>query len=181
MADKKKIDNHPSAGNPDPKTVSNATRVNEPYPENVDPNHPSSGTGPSNPDPKTVSNATRVNEEVAPHPENVNNNSHDNPLSKKDNELPPSSDQPDEIERKTQEQLQYEEKGRKKLVVEGGENDTSHATIGKGEEKEAREQNKDFHNKKSSHKKSSSSKDDDDEEEVKKTVFKKEEETKKKF
>ena len=123
MADnKKKIDNHPSAGNPDPKTVSNATRVNEPHPENVDPTHPSSGTGPSNPDPKTVSNATRVNEEVAPHPEN------DNPLSK---ELPPSSDQPDEIERKTQEQLQYEVEGRKKKVVEGGENDTSHATIGK--------------------------------------------------
>ena len=148
MADKKKIDNHPSAGNPDPKTVSNATRVNDevsPH-KDVDPNHPSSGTGPSNPDPKTVSNATRVNEEVAPHPENVNDNraqnNHGNPLSKKDNELPPSSDQPDEIERKTQEQLQYEEKGRKKLVVEGGEDDTSHATIGKDEEKEAREQNK---------------------------------------
>ncbi len=141
MVDKKKIDNHPSAGNPDPKTVSNATRVNEPHPENVDPTHPSSGTGP-NPDPKTVSNATRVNEEVAaPHPENVDDN-HGNPLSKKDNELPPSSDQPDEIERKAREQLQYEEKGRKKLVVEGGENDTSHATIGKNEEKEAREQNK---------------------------------------
>lgn len=134
----KKIDNHPSAGNPDPKTVSNATRVNEPHPENIDPNHPSSGTGP-NPDPKTVSNATRVNEEVAPHPENVDNN-HGNPLSK---DLPPSSDQPDEIERKTQEQLQYEVEGRKKKVVEGGEDDTSHATIGKNEEKEAREQNKD--------------------------------------
>lgn len=142
MADnKKKIDNHPSAGNPDPKTVSNATRVNEPHPENVDPTHPSSGTGP-NPDPKTVSNATRVNEEVAPHPENVDNNK-GNPLSKTDNELPPSSDQPDEIERKTREQLEYDEKGRKKLVVEGGENDTSHATIGKNEEKEAREANKD--------------------------------------
>lgn len=161
MADnKKKIDNHPSAGNPDPKTVSNATRVNEPHPENVDPTHPSSGTGP-NPDPKTVSNATRVNEEVAPHPENVDNNrsfndNHGNPLSKKDNELPPSSDQPDEIERKTQEQLQYTDKGRKKLVVEGGENDTSHATIGKNEEKEAREQNREAkksQNKKSSHNK----------------------------
>jgi hypothetical protein len=147
MADnKKKIDNHPSAGNPDPKTVSNATRVNEPHPENVDPTHPSSGTGPSNPDPKTVSNATRVNEEVAPHPEDNNraqqDNNHGNPLSKKDNDLPPSSDQPDEIERKAQEQLQYEVEGRKKLVVEGGENDTSHATIGKNEEKEAREQNR---------------------------------------
>lgn len=150
MADnKKKIDNHPSAGNPDPKTVSNATRVNEPHKEDVDPTHPSSGTGPSNPDPKTVSNATRVNEEVAaPHPEN----NRGNPLSKKDNELPPSSDQPDEIERKAQEQLQYEDKGRKKLVVEGGENDTSHATIGKNEEKEAREQNREA-NKKSHPKK----------------------------
>ena len=62
---------------------------------------------------------------------------------KKDNELPPSSDQPDEIERKTREQLAQKEDGRKKRATEGGENDTSHATIGKNEEKEAREQNKD--------------------------------------
>ena len=146
---KKIVDNHPSAGNPDPKTVSNATRVNEP----LDPNdprsvhngatHPSSGNG--NPDPKTVSNATRVNEPVPPATttaaeETVVVNKKEKEVVK--NDLPPSSDQPEEIERKAQEELQYTDKGKKKKVVEGGESDMSHATIGKNEEKEAREQNK---------------------------------------
>jgi hypothetical protein len=141
---KKKIDNHPSAGNPDPKTVSNATRVNEP----LDPNdprsvhngatHPSSG----NPDPKTVSNATRVNEPVPPATTTaaVVVNKKEKEVVK--NDLPPSSDQPEEIERKAQEELQYTDKGKKKKAIEGGESDMSHATIGKNEEKEAREQNK---------------------------------------
>ena len=136
---------------PDPKTQSNATRVNDEVSPHQDGDNNDHDEGERFPDPKTQSNATRVNEEVAPHQDNAEPpkpkaepaKTGGNPLSKKDNELPPSSDQPDEIERKTREQLAQKEDGRKKRATEGGENDTSHATIGKNEEKEAREQNKD--------------------------------------
>ena len=137
---------------PDPKTQSNATRVNDP----VRPNPGANDDGPQDngqaqPDPKTLSNATRVNDQYRPNPDgtapqpqqNSEWNPHGNPVSKKSNELDPSSDQPNEIARKEREQEAQKEDGRKKRATEGGENDTSHATIGKNEEKEAREQNKD--------------------------------------
>lgn len=96
-----------------------------------------------NPDPKTVSNATRVNEP------NDNNNrvveEHDiikAVTSEETSPYTPQSDQPEELERKAREESEHEEKGRKKKVIEGGEYDTSHATIGKNEEKEARAANK---------------------------------------
>lgn len=103
-----------------------------------------------NPDPKTVSNATRVNEpdnreknlekqRQAANADADNNNQEEEPTSPET----PLSDQPEEIARKAKEELQHEEAGRKKKVVEGGDKDVSHATIGKDEEKEAREENKD--------------------------------------
>ena len=136
---------------PDPKTQSNATRVNDEVSPHQDGNNNNNEEeGERFPDPKTQSNATRVNEEVAPHQDNVEPpkpksepKTGGNPLSQKSTELPPSSDQPEEIERKTREQLAQKEDDRKKRAVEGGDKDTSHATIGKNEEKEAREQNKD--------------------------------------
>jgi hypothetical protein len=101
-------------GNPDPKTVSNATRVNEP--DNRE---------------KNLEKQRRANTDA--------NNNNDNGTSPET----PLSDQPEEIARKAKEELQHEEAGRKKKVVEGGDKDVSHATIGKDEEKEAREENKD--------------------------------------
>jgi hypothetical protein len=106
----------------------------------------------SPPDPKTVSNATRVDEWVDAN--GVRHTGSDDGTKKKNtnqggsnidedvDELPPSSDQPEEIARKAREELAHEEKGRKKEVVEGGDKDVSHATIGKDEEKKAREENK---------------------------------------
>jgi hypothetical protein len=98
-----------------------------------------------NPDPKTVSNATRVNEpdnrlekQRQQQQQNENNNQEEKPTSPET----PLSDQPDEIARKAREEQKFHEEGRKKKVVEGGEKDVSHATIGKNEEKEAREENK---------------------------------------
>jgi hypothetical protein len=115
----------------------------------------------SPPDPKTVSNATRVDEWVDVN--GVRHTGSDNGTKKNQekgsnidedvDELPPSSDQPEEIAKKAKEELQHEEAGRKKKVVEGGDKDVSHATIGKDEEKEAREDNK-----KDNHKKSNDSK-----------------------
>jgi hypothetical protein len=118
----------------------------------------------SPPDPKTVSNATRVDEWVDTN--GVRHTGSDDGTKKKNtnqggsnidedvDELPPSSDQPEEIARKAKEELAHEEKGRKKEVVEGGDKDVSHATIGKDEEKEAREEKK-AADKKSDNKKSS--------------------------
>jgi hypothetical protein len=119
----------------------------------------------SPPDPKTVSNATRVDEWVDVNgvrhtaadrdsKKNAANNQKGSNIDEDVDELPPSSDQPEEIARKAREELQHEEKGRKKEVVEGGDKDVSHATIGKDEEKEAREEKK-AADKKSDNKKSS--------------------------
>jgi hypothetical protein len=117
----------------------------------------------SPPDPKTVSNATRVDEWVDTN--GVRHTGSDDGTKKKNtnqggsnidedvDELPPSSDQPEEIARKAKEELAHEEKGRKKEVVEGGDKDVSHATIGKNEEKEAREQNREANKKSHSKKK----------------------------
>jgi hypothetical protein len=113
----------------------------------------------SPPDPKTVSNATRVDEWVDANgvrhtgsddgtKKNNASNQKGSNIDEDVDELPPSSDQPEEIARKAKEELQHEEKGRKKAVVEGGDKDVSHATIGKDEEKEAREENKKASNKK---------------------------------
>jgi hypothetical protein len=105
----------------------------------------------SPPDPKTVSNATRVDEWVdvngvrhtgSDDGTKKNTNQKGSNIDEDVDELPPSSDQPEEIARKAKEELAHEEQGRKKKVVEGGDKDVSHATIGKDEEKEAREENK---------------------------------------
>lgn len=150
---------------PDPKTVSNATRINDdanPNPAAAGDNNPRNN-GQAQPDPKTVSNATRVNDQYRPNPDgtapqpkqNSEWNAHGNPVSKKDNDLDPSSDQPKEIARKQKEDEEFKEEGRKKKVTEGGEKDIAHATIGKDEEKEAKDSNKS--KKASDHKKSKKS------------------------
>jgi hypothetical protein len=100
-------------GNPDPKTVSNATRVNEP-------------------DNRLEKQRRAVADADA------NNNNNDNGTSPET----PLSDQPEEIARKAKEEQKYHEEGRKKEVVEGGDKDVSHATISKKDLEKAKEQNK---------------------------------------
>lgn len=106
----------------------------------------------SPPDPKTVSNATRVDEWVDA--EGVRHTAADRNKQKKNtnakggnidedvDKLPNSSDQPEEIEEKEEEQEAQKVDIDKKQQTEGGKKDTSHATIGKDEEKESKDQNK---------------------------------------
>jgi hypothetical protein len=155
---------------PDPKTTSNATRINDqanPNPAAGD-NSPKDN-GQAQPDPKTVSNATRVKDQYRPNPDGSHNqqpqqysewNEGGNPVSKKNDDLDPSSDQPPTIQNKENEdESKGVEKG-KKIAEEGGDKDISHATIGKEEEKEAKEQNKDKKQQEKDSKKSDNKKSD---------------------
>ena len=106
MADNK---NKKGEAQPDPKTTSNATRINDPANPNpaAGDNNPRDN-GQAQPDPKTVSNATRVNDQYRPNPDanrpqpaqNSEWNEGGNPVSKKTDDLDPSSDQPPTIAKK---------------------------------------------------------------------------------
>jgi hypothetical protein len=113
----------------------------------------------SPPDPKTVSNATRVDEWVDAdgvrhtaadrNKQKKNTNAKGGNIDEDVDKLPNSSDQPEEIEDKEEEQEAQKVDTDKKQQTDSGKKDTSHATIGKDEEKESKDQNKKNDSKKS--------------------------------